>query len=219
MGDRTSQRFQVHTTGAGNRGSKLFTLLFGGAIVLVGGGGYWFYSDTDGQIGHVRARDRLATISAHALGMRGVPAQAEQPLLDALEQGDPPLRAASARALGTLGKEEMVAFLGNRATTDPVAEVRVAALEALTQNGVAMPSSRWLGQALSDRDDKVKVAACRAVGELGLEHLAFDVIPHLNYHERKVVAAAQAALEKLSGTTCGTDTLAWNKLFEERRGR
>lgn len=220
MADTHSKRFAVHTTGGtSHRGSKLFTVLFGGAIVLVGGGGYWFYQDTAGQIGHVQARDRLGTISAHALAMRGVPENARQPLLDGLEQGDPPLRAACARALATLRQEELVAPLGDRVLRDSSPEVRVAAVEALTENGVALPSSSFISHALSDADDRVKMAACRAVADLKLEHLAYEVIPLLNHHDRKVAITAQTSLEKLTGTTAGTDTVNWNKLLDERRGR
>jgi hypothetical protein len=172
VAERPFQRFQMHTSGKSNRGSKLFTVVFAGALLLVGGGGWMFYRDTEGQIGHVKAKDGLATISAHALAMRGLAAQAEQPLLEALEQ-----------------------------------------------NGHAMPAMRWLSEALGDPDSRVKVAACRAVAALRMEHLVDGILPHLQHSERKVVIAAQTALESLSGTTCGTDPIAWRKLFDERAGR
>lgn len=211
-----SKRFQVHVTNPGRRGSKVFTVLFGGAIVAFGVGGYWFYSNTAGQIEHVRARDRLAAISAQVLGARGVPPEAEAPLLEALEEGEPALRAAAARALGTMKKDEHVALLGGR-VSDPSPLVRLAAIEALERNDHPMLAARWLEPALADPVDQVKVAACRAVAALGLRHLHPPLIGLLAYPERKVNTAAREALEKLAGTTYGTDPIRWAEHFE--RGR
>lgn len=211
-----SKRFQVHITSPGRRGSKLFTLAFGGLIVSVGVGGYWFYTNTPGQIEHVRSRDRLATISAQVLTARGVPPEAEAPLLEALEHGEPALRAAAARALGSLQKEEHVALLGGR-TTDSSPIVRVAAIEALERNGNGMLAGRWLEPALGDPVDIVKVAACRAVAALGLRHLHPGLIGLLAHNDRKVNNAAREALEKLSGTTYGMDQIRWGEHFSQGR--
>lgn len=212
-------KFQVHVSGGSRRGSKLFTIVFLGAILGVAGLGVWFYRDTPGQIRHVTERDGLAVMSAFALAMRGVPAEAEQPLLQALERGEPALRAASARALATTHKDDFVAHLGARATTDSAVEVRVAAVEALGELGNGMLAARWISPALDDPADKVKIAACRAVAKLGLGHLAYEVIPLLQHSNRLVINASQEALEKLSGTTRGTDPIAWRQVFEERGGR
>lgn len=167
-------RFSIHSSGSSKKGSKLLTALFVIVIVVGGGAAAAFWSDTPRLIKHVAERDKLAVPAAWVLRQQGPPEEAREPLKAALEQGEPRLRAAAARALGAYRKRDLVAELGKSVTTDSDPSVRAAAAEGL---GMIAESNcaQWIRAALEDRSPDVQAAACGAVADL----VMFEEIPTL----------------------------------------
>lgn len=160
--------FHLHSSGRTGRGSKLLTGLLA-VVVLVGGGAaatFWF--DRAKLLKHVAERDHLAVPAAWVLGMQGPPPEARDPLVKALEQGEPRLRAAAARALAGYRSRDLVAELGKAASSDGDPGVRRAAVEALDRVGEsnAIP---FIRRALGDPDVGVQAAACSGVATFGLD--------------------------------------------------
>ena len=177
-----------------NRGSRLLAVALGLPLVVLVGLAARLWSSPAAQLEHVRARDQLAVVSAWMLGRRGPPPEALDPLLEALPQGQPSLRAAAAKALGATRKPDLLRPLGNAARDDPAPNVRCAALDALATLG-DVRATHDVGPALADPDLDVQVAACLAVGRLGLaEHLP-ALIDRLLHPEKKVRWGALAGLD------------------------
>lgn len=166
--------FHVHSTGPKGRGSKLLTGLLGVVVIVGGGAAAAFWFDGKRLVKHVAERDHLAVPAAWVLSLKGPPPEAREPLVAALEEGEPRLRAAAARALGAYHKRDLVAELGKAATVDKDAAVRRAAVEALDTIGESN-ATPFVLRALDDPDEGVKAGACGAVASLGLE----DQIPTL----------------------------------------
>jgi HEAT repeat protein len=170
----SSTGFHVYSSGRKGRGSKLLTA----TVVIVGvavvGGGVAFWFDRPRLVKHVAERSHLALPAAWALGTQGPPPEAREPLVAALETGEPRLRALAARALGGYRSRDLVAELGKAAVSDADASVRRAAVAALDHVGEsnAIP---FIRHALGDGDPGVQAAACSGVATFGLT----DQIPLL----------------------------------------
>ncbi len=223
MASSPSRRFEIHQSRSPNRGSKLGTAIL--VVLLLGGGGSgtWFWRDRDGLVRHVRERDRLAVPAAWVLSLQtveGVTPWAEEAraaLKKSLEAGEPWLRRASARALGTARRVDVVPFLGAAAVRDEEAAVRAAAVQGLGVNGE--PSARsYVEAALRDPEAEVRKAACRAVGALGLDRLIPLVIEQLYDSDTGVRRAAVEGLEAFmpDGNSFGGDADHWRRWYEAR---
>lgn len=162
-------------------------------VLAVGGGGAAFWFDRPRLIKHVAERDHLAAPAAWVLARQGPPEEARAALLAAMEEGEPRLRAAAARALGGYRARDLVTDLGKVAMSDPDPAVRRAAVEGLDQIGEsnAIPFVR---KAMLDPDLGVQAAACGAVATYGLEGLIPAVIEHLDSPDISLRRAAKLAL-------------------------
>lgn len=216
----TSERigFHVHTSGRANRGSKLLTALFviGGLAALGGGAAFWF--DRPRLVKHVAERSHLAVPAAWVLGTQGPPPEAREPLLSALETGEPRLRALAARALGAYRSRDLVAELGKAATSDPDPAVRRAAVAALDVTGEsnAIP---YVRRAFEDPDPGVQAAACGAVATFELEEYIPSLIAHLSSQDTDLRLAAKRALQRFlpeGQEGWGYDRDAWMRWYQSR---
>ena len=208
----------VHLTKAPNRGSKVGTAVL--VVLVVGGGlgGSWFWSNEAAQVEQLSKRGPLALPAAYVLTWKGASEKTEEPLRDALEHGEPRLRAQSAKALATLRRRENVAFLGDSAVNDPEESVRLAAVVALGQNGETN-AQPFLQQALEDSSIPVQSAACRAAGKLRLTALIPHLIERLKHHDGDLLRAAREGLEEFTpeGISFEFDPGRWQKWYEEGR--
>lgn len=185
--------FHVHSSGRSRHGSKILTALLVTVVVVGGGAAGVFWSDTPRLIKHVAERDKLAVPAAWVLRQQGPPEEAREPLKAALEEGEPRLRAAAARALGAYRKRDLVAELGKSLTTDADAGVRAAAAEGLGMIGESncMPYVRL---ALEDSSPDVRASACVAVADL----VMLDCVPTLiNFLESNHIPLRQNAKRAL----------------------
>jgi HEAT repeat protein len=168
--------FRLHSSDDKRRGSKVLSAVFVIGALAVVGGGVVFWFDRGALLRHVAERDRLATPAAWVLYLQTPPAEAQQPLVDALQQGtEPGLRAAAARALGEYRSRDLVAELGDAAVRDPDPGVRRAAVMSLDRIGTENAASFVRHALVEDDDPDVQAAACSAVATLEL----YDMIPPL----------------------------------------
>lgn len=186
---------KAHITRQPNRGSKLLTAVLLVVVIAGLGGGGVFWMDQARLIEHVAQRDSLAVPAAFALRHQGPPEDARQPLLAALERGEPSLRAAAARALGAYRSRDLVTDLGKAAVSDADPSVRVAALEGLDQTGESNGIS-FVKQALVDPSDDVKAAACGAVAGMKLYECIPDLIDFLESQHVGLRRSAKRALDR-----------------------
>jgi hypothetical protein len=203
-----------------DRGSKAFTVVAGAVLLGTIAIGYRFWSDREGLVRHVRDRDQLAVLSVWVMLRQGVDAQkARQPLLDALEQGQPSLRSAAVKALGTLKDGDLIPEIGKAATRDASPAVRLSGLEALEQIG-RTSAQPFVRTALDDPDLTVQGAACRCAGGLELHDMIPLIIEKLGSSDNKLRIDAQAGLEcflKPGETSRGAEPGEWSRFFASRR--
>lgn len=211
-----STGIQVHTSGS-NRGSRFGTALLVVVLAVAGWGFHGFWTDRPGLIQHVAERDGLALPAAWALARQGVPEEASGPLREALEKGDPRLRAAAAKALGTRKDRGDVPFLGDAAINDAEPSVRAAALRAIGAIGDGT-AGRFVERALDDASGDVQVAACEAVAGCQLQRFIPQLIDHLKHYDANIQRAAKAALESFTGPdeSYGFDPAEWSNWYQRR---
>jgi len=130
-----------------------------------------------------------------ALRRLRVPA-ALRPAITSLEDASAVVRREAVGVLAYLKAEEAVAALGQRAATDPDAEVRFAATAGLvyTKDAVALP---FLLQALQDRNWQVREAAAITLGKTALPGAAEGLLPALQDEAWEVRLKAAHALGSL----------------------
>jgi HEAT repeat protein len=186
---------KAHVSKPPNRGSKLLTAVLLVVLIAGGGGAVVFWTDQPKLIEHVAARDKLAIPAAMALRHQGPPPDAKKPLLAALEQGEPGLRAAAARALGAYRSRDLVTDLGRAAISDSDPSVRAAALEGLDVTAESNGAT-FVKQALLDPNDDVKAAACGAVAGLKLYECIPDLIDMLGSQHIGLRQSAKRALDR-----------------------
>lgn len=161
-------------------------------------------------------RDRIPLWRWYCLGMLGrhYPERAAQAVLPLLDDGEPPLRAAAARALAASGYAQALPRLENL-LQDPYAPARVAALEAVF--ALKCPRSLERAQALlTDSSVAVRKTAARLLASCGhaavpaLERACEDSHPLVRLAAARALAScagksARAPLEKLSSSDpdCG----------------
>jgi hypothetical protein len=160
--------YQVHRS---KRTSQIVTGAFLVVVAVLVGGAVVFWFDQPKLVQHVQKKDDLAVLACQVLAMQGAPESARMPLIEALETGQPSLRAAAAKALGSRRSHEDVPYLGKAATRDAEAKVRAAACEGLGVVGEGY-AREWLRFAIDDPDLDVQAAACLAVGQCKVLELA-----------------------------------------------
>lgn len=190
-----SGRFAIHSSGRSKHGSKLLTAVLVTVVVVGGGAAGLFWSDTPRLVKHVAERDKLAVPAAWVLRQQGPPEEAREPLKEALELGEPRLRAAAARALGAYRKRDLVAELGKAVTTDADAGVRAAAAEGLGMIGESN-GGPWVKAALRDSSPDVQAAACGAVADLVLLECVPTLIDFLESQHIPLRQGAKRALDR-----------------------
>ncbi|MBX3470228.1 MAG: HEAT repeat domain-containing protein [Planctomycetes bacterium] len=187
--------FTPHSSGRRGHGSKLLTAVFLIVGVVGVGGAIAFWSDRKRLVKHVAERDHLAVPAAWVLGVQGPPPEAREPLVAALEQGEPRLRAAAARALGAYKKRDVVAELGRAAVKDEAPAVRAAAVEALGTVGESNGRT-FVERAFHDDALEVRLAACDAVASLHMVDHVPTLVGLLASTDLKLRQAAKRALDR-----------------------
>lgn len=124
--------------------------------------------------------------------------EAREPLLTALSDPDPSVRATAATALGNLEVPEALEPLTERALEDPRWEVRFAAVGALAKFGDA--ALGVIIRALGDEDYWVRWQAVTALGQNGSERVIPLLVRQLREHRWRIREAAACALGKLRAT-------------------
>lgn len=121
------------------------------------------------------------------------------PLLSALSDKDPRIRAAAAEALGEVGDPSAIEPLGKALTGDDDSDVREAAAEALGELGLpnAVPVLR---AGLKDTDSDVREAVVDALGDIGGLEAERVLRQALADPDEDVRDAAVAALAKMKQT-------------------
>ena len=130
-----------------------------------------------------------------ALSKAGAPAIPA--LLEALGDGQFPVRQMAGLALGDIGDPRTVASLV-QALGDPQAVVRQAAAHALGKIGVADAVEPLLA-CLADESDQVRNAAVKALGLIG-DKRALDALRRVAAKDSETIAqSARQAIDKISG--------------------
>jgi len=126
-------------------------------------------------------------------------AKALPPLLSALSDKDPRIRAAAAEALGEVGDPSAIEPLGKALTGDDDSDVREAAAEALGELGLpnAVPILR---AGLKDPDSDVREAVVDALGDIVGPEAERVLRQALADSDEGVRDAAVAALAKIRQT-------------------
>ncbi|MCO5168598.1 MAG: HEAT repeat domain-containing protein [Planctomycetes bacterium] len=213
--------FHVHSSGRGRRGSKLLTAAFLVVGVVGVGGAVAFWSDRKRLVEHVARRDHLAVPAAWVMSLQGPPSEAREPLVEALEKGEPRLRAAAARALGAYGKRDLVAELGRAAVADDAPDVRRAAVEALGAVGESNGRS-FVERALHDEAPGVRAAACDAVASIGMVDCIPTVVGFLGSTDLDLRQSAKRALDRFlreGEPSHEFDQKAWLEWYHRGGGR
>jgi HEAT repeat protein len=115
-----------------------------------------------------------------------------------LSTGDPPHRIEAVTGLGRLRKPEYVEYILKAAVTDRQIPVRVAAIEALGQPGFLNDNAvRSVVLLLGAAEMDVRMAACRAIGEIKPPDAAEALMRSLHDREASVRLTAAESLGKL----------------------
>lgn len=208
--------YQVHRSG---RASKVVTGLFLLVVAVLVGGAVVFWFDQPKLVQHVQKRDDLAVLACQVLSLQGAPESARMPLIEALELGQPSLRAAAAKALGSRKAHDDVPYLGKAATKDAEAKVRAAACEGLGVVGEGY-AREWLRFAIDDPDLDVQAAACLAVGQCKVLELAPYLIEKVDSTHPPLKKKAINGLQLFLGPgefDAGGDRRAWHDWWVKKQ--
>lgn len=134
-------------------------------------------------------------VICRTLGEIGRP-EAREPLRKAIDDRDPILRAAAARALGKVGGAEDVAILSRVMTADTDPDCRIAAIEGL--RGLERPDPHALvvlADGMANTDPAIRLASYEALQTLTGEDLGPEPESWKRLAERANAATAPAAPE------------------------
>lgn len=210
--------YSVHRSG---RASKVVTGAFLLVVAVLVGGAVVFWFDQPKLVQHVQKKDDLAVLACQVLSLQGAPESARMPLIEALEAGQPSLRAAAAKALGSRRAHDDVPYLGKAATHDVEAKVRAAACEGLGVVGEGY-AREWLRFAIDDPDLDVQAAACLAVGQCKVAELAPYLIEKVESTHPPLKKKAINGLQLFLGPgefDPGGDRRKWNDWWNKRSQR
>ncbi len=208
--------YQVHRSG---RASKVVTGAFLLVVATLVGGAVVFWFDQKKLVKHVAEKDDLAVLACQVLSLQGAPESARMPLIEALETGQPSLRAAAAKALGSRKAHDDVPYLGKAATRDTEAKVRAAACEGLGVVGEGY-AREWLRFAIDDPDLDVQAAACLAVGQCKVLELAPYLIEKVDSTHPPLKKKAINGLQLFLGPgefDAGGDRRQWNDWWVKKQ--
>jgi hypothetical protein len=123
------------------------------------------------------------------------------PLIAALSDVDPKIRAAAAEALGEVDDGDAIAPLGKALAQDGDSDVRTAAAEAMGEQGDTAAFAP-LGKALvQDGDSDVRAAAAEALGEIGSP----EAVPLLRAGLKDADSAVREAVVNALGNIGGPE--------------
>ncbi|MCS7305393.1 MAG: HEAT repeat domain-containing protein [Thermoguttaceae bacterium] len=129
------------------------------------------------------------------------------------QEEDPALRAEIVRTLGRFPTPTTLQML-RQAVTDPDAEVRIAACEALSSLGGPEAVELLAGLVQGETDQDVRLAAVRALGKTGDERAKEALRYALTHGDPALQRRAMLALKELTGQDFGGDAKKWREYLE-----
>lgn len=129
------------------------------------------------------------------------------------QEEDPALRAAIVRTLGAY-PTQATADLLRQAVTDPEAEVRMAACEALAHQGGQEAVDLLSGLVRSDVDSDVRMAAIRALGQTKDPRAKQALGYALQEGDPALQRGAMLALQEITGQDFGGNAKKWREYLE-----